>query len=108
MKTPVVSPEDEVTLGSYVRYFAAMWWLGFRLMLKVAGGGIMAALMLAFASMLIHFVVFLVPVGVEVKNVVWWGLFLGFAAPIALYVGGSSVGFCPWLSSAQFVIRPLK
>jgi hypothetical protein len=102
MNASPASSADEVTLGSYVRYFAAIWWLGFKLTARIAGGGILALLMLAFASLIVSIPVWLLPLGEEAKQATWWALFGGVMVPLAIYVGGSSAGFCPRITAEQF------
>ena len=102
MNASPASSADEVTFGSYLRYFASIWWLGLKLTVRIAGGGILAFLMLAFASPIVSLAVWFLPVDEGIRQAAWWAMFGGVMVPLAIYVGGSSAGFCPRITAEQF------
>jgi hypothetical protein len=38
----------------------------------------------------------------QIVTLIAFGLYFLVVTPIAFYVGGSTVGFCPWISTSDF------
>jgi len=97
--------EPEITLGSYLKYFVGMWILGIKMIFKALIGWIMVCLMLglpAFAFQFIAVIQFPSEQAKQIVTLLAFGAYFLIAAPLAFYVGGSTVGFCPWISAATF------
>lgn len=105
MLPPPAAADSEVTIMSYLRYFANIWLLGIKMMFKVLVGWIMIVLMLGIPAFLLQFIPGLPLPSEEARQVVAliaMGVYFFVIVPVAFYVGGSTVGFCPWISAATF------
>ena len=101
------SPDDsnDVTIYSYIQYFTNMWILGIKMMVKALVAWIMICLMFGFALLLFKLIASIPLPSDQTRDIVSllaFGLYCLFVAPLAFYVGGSTVGFCPWISAATF------
>jgi hypothetical protein len=105
---PASSEIDEIqpSLLCYCRYFAGMWLLGVKMILKALGGWIMICLMLSVPAFLFQFFP-LIPFPSELARQIVTFLAVGgycfVVVPMAFYVGGSTVGFCPRITAADFL-----
>ena len=108
------TPEDnhsEVTLVCYFHYFAQMWILGTKIIFKALLGWIMICLMLGLPAFLFQFIPVIFAennMTRQIITMVSFAIYFLVVTPIAFYVGGSTVGFCPWISAADFAKKQNK
>jgi len=105
MKSSAPNDSDDVTIYSYIQYFMHMWFLGIKMIFKALVAWIMICLMFGFA-LLLYKLVAVIPLPSnqtrDIVSLLVFGLYCLFVAPLVFYVGGSTVGFCPWISAATF------
>ena len=102
---------SEVTFVSFCQYFAQMWILGTKIIFKAVVGWIMICLMLGLPAFLFQFIPdFFVANDMTRQGItlIAFALYFLVITPIAFYVGGSTVGFCPWNSASDFAKKQNK
>ncbi len=106
MNTEHPADEDsEITARSYFDYFGNMWVLGIKMIFKALIGWIMICLMLGVPAFLFQFIPVIFAPSEQTRQIVTliaMAIYFVVITPIAFYVGGSTVGFCPWISAAHF------
>jgi len=103
--TPISESDGEVTFMSGLKYCWNMWLLGCKMIVKAFVGWIMICLMLGLPAFLFQVIPFHSLPNDQARQAVTilcFAIYFGFITPIAFYVGASTVGFCPRLSSATY------
>lgn len=108
MNPPPQTDDRKETLISGIQYIARMWFLGVKLSVKALVGVIVTIVMLTLPSMALNILVWMFQPDDATRNSIMslasLPIFVIFF-PIAVYVGGSTVGFCSRITSATFARR---
>jgi len=93
------------TLLSGIQYIAHIWFLGVKLSVKALIGVIVTCVMLAVPSITLNILAWIFQPDAAARNTIMGLISLPTFViffPIAVYVGGSTVGFCSRITSATF------
>jgi hypothetical protein len=106
-----VDEDSEITARSYLYYFGNIWVLGIKMIFKALIGWIMICLMLGLPAFLFQFIPLILAQSEQTRQIatlIAMAIYFVVITPIAFYVGGSTVGFCPCISAAHFARKDKK